>query len=45
MNKKQLRTEALAKHYNNIANLYLLSTGEAITQDQAKKISSKLVKF
>ena len=45
MNKKQLRAEALANHYNNIANLYLLSTGEAITQDQAKKISSKLVKL
>jgi hypothetical protein len=45
MNKKQLRTEALSKHYNNIANLYLLSTGEEITQDQAKKISSKLVKL
>lgn len=45
MNKKQLRTEALTKHYNNIANLYLLLTGEEITQDQAKKISSKLIKF
>ena len=45
MNKKQLRQTQLLRHYNNIAALYLLSTGEEITQDQAKKISSKLRKL
>ena len=45
MNKKQQRTENLSRHYFNIAQLYQQTTGNEITQDQAKKISNKLRKL
>jgi hypothetical protein len=45
MNKKQQRAENLSRHYFNIAQLYQQTTGNEITQDQAKKISNKLRKL
>jgi len=45
MNKKQQRSENLNRHYSNLCALYTQNTGEALTMEQAKKLSNKLRKL
>lgn len=45
MNKTQQRKINLLNHYDRMAEFYFQVTNEKISQDEAKKLSSKLLKF
>ncbi len=45
MNQTQQRKVNLLNHYDQMAEFYFQVTNEKITQDEAKKLSSKLLKF
>lgn len=45
MNQAQKRKVNLLNHYDRMAEFYFQVTNEKISQDEAKKLSSKLLKF
>jgi len=45
MNKTQQRKVNLLNHYDRMAEFYFQVTNEKISQDEAKKLSAKLLKF
>jgi hypothetical protein len=45
MNQTQQRKINLLNHYDRMAEFYFQVTNEKINQDEAKKLSSKLLKF